>query len=119
MQFMRKKKVDNHWRGVVQKHLEVNVAKLQPLKGKSVLDVGCGSGKFCLEYAKNEATRVLGVDFAPGMIEIADRLAKGIGVQDQCEYRVGTFPETERIMIYPATGQPQTVSLIMWPNRCP
>ena len=85
--------VDNKWRGVVQKRLEVNVAKLQPLNGKSVLDVGCGSGRFCLEYAKNGATRILGVDFAPGMIEIADRLAIQLGVQDQCEYRVGTFPE--------------------------
>ncbi len=85
--------VDDHWRGVVQKRLEVNLAKLQPLSGKSVLDVGCGSGRFCLEYARNGATRVLGVDFAPGMIEIADRLATEIGVQGQCEYRVGTFPE--------------------------
>ncbi len=85
--------VDNKWRGVVQKRLEVNVAKLQPLNGKSVLDVGCGSGRFCLEYAKNGATRVLGVDFAPGMIEIADRLAQKLEVQDKCEYRVGTFPE--------------------------
>ena len=90
------KVVDNKWRGVVQKRLEVNVAKLQPLNGKSVLDVGCGSGRFCLEYAKNGATRILGVDFAPGMIEIADRLALERGVQDQCEYRVGTFPEIVR-----------------------
>ena len=85
--------VDDHWRGVVQKRLEVNVAKLQPLKGKSVLDVGCGSGRFCFEYAKNGATRVLGVDFAPGMIEIANRLAKEFAVENQCEFRVGTFPK--------------------------
>ena len=85
--------VDNKWRGVVQKRLEVNVARLQPLKGKSLLDVGCGSGRFCLEYAKNGATRVLGVDFAPGMIDIANRLAKEFAVENQCEFRVGTFPE--------------------------
>ncbi|CAN5449950.1 class I SAM-dependent methyltransferase [soil metagenome] len=85
--------IDNHWRGVVQKRLEVNVAKLQPLAGKSVLDVGCGSGRFCFEYAKNGANRVVGVDFAPGMIEIANGLAAKFGVADKCEFRVGTFPQ--------------------------
>lgn len=85
--------VDDRWRGVVQKRLEVNVAKLLPLTGKSVLDVGCGSGRFCFEYAKHGATRVLGVDFAPGMIDIAEDLAKDFGVEEQCEFRVGTYPE--------------------------
>jgi ubiquinone/menaquinone biosynthesis C-methylase UbiE len=85
--------VDNRWRGVVQRRLVENVAHLQPLEGKSVLDVGCGSGRFCFEYAKGGADRVLGVDFAPGMIDIANKLAKDLGVASQCEFRVGTFPE--------------------------
>lgn len=85
--------IDDYWRGVVQKRLEVNVQKLEPLKGKSVLDVGCGSGRFCLEYAKHGATRVLGVDFAPAMIDIANQLAKEVGVDKECEFRVGAFPE--------------------------
>lgn len=85
--------VDNRWRGVVQKRLVVNVEKLEPLSGKSVMDVGCGSGRFCFEYAKHGATRVLGVDFASGMIDIANELAQDFGVQDQCEFRVGTFPQ--------------------------
>ena len=85
--------IDDYWRGVVQKRLEVNVEKLQPLKGKSVLDVGCGSGRFCLEYAKHGATRVLGVDFAPAMIDISNQLAKEAGVDKQCEFRVGAYPE--------------------------
>ena len=85
--------IDNFWRGVVQKRLEVNLEKLKPLKGKSVLDVGCGSGRFCFEYAKAGASRVVGVDFAPAMIEIADKLAKEMGVEKTCEFRVGAFPE--------------------------
>lgn len=85
--------VDDYWRGVVQKRLEINVEKLEPLAGKSVLDVGCGSGRFCLEYAKHGATRVLGVDFAPAMIDIANQLGAETGVDKQCEFRVGAFPE--------------------------
>ncbi len=85
--------IDNHWRGVVQRRLKENVALLLPLDGKRVLDVGCGSGRFCLEYARNRASHVLGVDFAEGMIEIADQLAKDAGLDKVCEYRVGTFPD--------------------------
>lgn len=85
--------IDDYWRGVVQKRLEVNVEKLEPLAGKSVLDVGCGSGRFCFEYAKHGATRVLGVDFAPAMIDIANHLAKEMKVDKACEFRVGAFPD--------------------------
>src|SRR5688500_4205159 len=85
--------VDNYWRGVVQRRLELNVEKLAPLEGKKILDVGCGSGRFCIAFAQNGAGKVVGVDFAPAMIEIADRLAADAGVADICEFRVGTFPE--------------------------
>jgi 2-polyprenyl-3-methyl-5-hydroxy-6-metoxy-1,4-benzoquinol methylase len=78
---------------VVQKRLELNVAKLQPFAGKKILDVGCGSGRFCLEFAKAGAAKVVGVDFAKLMIDIAEELAKEQGVAEQCDFRVGTFPE--------------------------
>jgi len=85
--------IDDYWRGVVQKRLEINVAKLQPFAGKKILDVGCGSGRFCLEFAKEGAAKVVGVDFAKLMIDIAEELAKEQGVAEQCDFRVGAFPE--------------------------
>jgi 2-polyprenyl-6-hydroxyphenyl methylase/3-demethylubiquinone-9 3-methyltransferase len=85
--------IDNYWRGVVQKRLEINVEKLRPLKGKRILDVGCGSGRFCHAFAQEGAEYVLGVDFAPAMIEIADAVAKEAEIDDRCEFRVGAFPE--------------------------
>jgi 2-polyprenyl-3-methyl-5-hydroxy-6-metoxy-1,4-benzoquinol methylase len=84
--------IDDYWRGVVQKRLEVNVEKLRPLEGKKILDVGCGSGRFCIAYAK-EGARAVGVDFAKLMIDIAEELAKEEGVADLCEFRVGRFPD--------------------------
>lgn len=84
--------IDDFWRGVVQKRLELNVEKLQPLKGKKILDVGCGSGRFCIAFAKEGAAKVVGVDFAKLMIDIAEELAKEEGVAEQCDFRVGTFP---------------------------
>lgn len=85
--------IDEVWRGVVRRRLDLTLEKLAPLAGKSVLDVGCGSGRFCLAYAEQGAARVLGVDFAPAMIELAEEYARRLGVADRCEFRVGTFPE--------------------------
>ena len=85
--------VDNYWRGVVQKRLEINVERLKPFAGKKILDVGCGSGRFCIAFAQNGAEKVIGVDFARGMIEIADKLATEAGLAEKCEFVVGGFPE--------------------------
>jgi 2-polyprenyl-3-methyl-5-hydroxy-6-metoxy-1,4-benzoquinol methylase len=85
--------IDNYWRGVVQKRLEINVKKLRPLEHKRILDVGCGSGRFCHAFAKEGAKYVLGVDFAPAMIEIANALAKELTIEDRCEFRIGSFPD--------------------------
>ena len=85
--------IDDFWRGVVQKRLELNVEKLRPFAGKKILDVGCGSGRFCIAFAREGAAKVVGVDFAELMIEIAEELAKEEGVADLCDFRVGAFPE--------------------------
>jgi 2-polyprenyl-3-methyl-5-hydroxy-6-metoxy-1,4-benzoquinol methylase len=85
--------VDNYWRGVVQKRLEVNVERLRPFEGKKILDVGCGSGRFCIAFAKEGAKKVVGVDFASAMIDIAKRLARSHGVASRCDFRVGAFPK--------------------------
>ena len=85
--------IDNYWRGVVQKRLELNVEKLAPFAGKKILDVGCGSGRFCIAFAKSGAEHVVGVDFARAMIDIANKLAADAGVADTCEFRTGAFPD--------------------------
>ncbi|MGE3466643.1 MAG: class I SAM-dependent methyltransferase [Pyrinomonadaceae bacterium] len=84
--------IDNWWRGVVQKRLELNVEKLEPFAGKKILDVGCGSGRFCIAFAREGAAKVIGIDFAKAMIEIADRLANEAGYGEVCEFIVGGFP---------------------------
>jgi 2-polyprenyl-3-methyl-5-hydroxy-6-metoxy-1,4-benzoquinol methylase len=85
--------VDRVWRGVVRRRLDLTLEILKPLAGKSVLDVGCGSGRFCVAYAVHGAERVVGIDFAPRMIEMAADLAKHAGVADRCEFVTGAFPD--------------------------
>ena len=85
--------VDDVWRGVVRRRFELTLRLLDPLAGKSVLDVGCGSGRYCIAYAERGASRIVGVDFAAAMIELANEHAQRSGVADRCDFRAGLFPD--------------------------
>lgn len=85
--------VDGVWRGVVRRRFDLTLDLLEPLAGKSVLDVGCGSGRYCIAYALRGAARVVGVDFAAAMIELALEHSGRYGVDDRCEFRAGLFPD--------------------------
>ncbi len=56
--------------------------------GKTVCDLGCGSGRYVISYATRGARRVLGIDAAATMIEKASALVAQAGVGDRCELRV-------------------------------
>jgi ubiquinone/menaquinone biosynthesis C-methylase UbiE len=86
--------VDDVWRGVVRRRLLLTLDHLEPIQGKTILDVGCGSGRYCIAYAQRGAAHVLGVDISPAMISLAREQAVELGVADRCEFRVGSFLES-------------------------
>ena len=63
--------VDMHWGG--------DVESVQPLSGKTALDVGCGAGLLCEPLARMGA-EVTGVDAAPENVEAAKAHAAGSGL---------------------------------------
>ncbi|OQY30188.1 MAG: hypothetical protein B6244_01090 [Candidatus Cloacimonetes bacterium 4572_55] len=65
--------------------------QLDSFKGKRMLDVGCGSGRYAMEAAKRGAAHVFGVDLSRGMLEIAERVTKENGVADRCKFVQGDF----------------------------
>jgi 2-polyprenyl-3-methyl-5-hydroxy-6-metoxy-1,4-benzoquinol methylase len=67
-----------------------------PVQDKSVIDIGCGPGHYGIAVARKGAGRVLGIDFAPGMVDLARKNAQRAGVQDVCTFECADF------MTYPA-----------------
>ncbi len=57
--------------------------KCGDVRGKTICDIGCGSGRFVTEFAKRGAARVTGVDVAPDMLKLAQGLVERDGVADE------------------------------------
>jgi ubiquinone/menaquinone biosynthesis C-methylase UbiE len=62
---------------------------------KKVLDVGCGSGVYSVDFARRGARRVVGVDFSSNMLALARREAEQHGVADRCEFIQADFLDLE------------------------
>src|SRR5438309_5837448 len=58
------------------------------LVGKTVLDVGCGTGFFALETLKQGASSCIGVDLSSAAIHEANEFAKESGLQDRARFEV-------------------------------
>lgn len=54
--------------------------------GARVLDIGCGTGQYSLEFARHGAAEVIGIDFAPSMVEFSSRSAATAGFEGICQF---------------------------------
>jgi SAM-dependent methyltransferase len=61
---------------------------------QSVLDVGCGPGRYMAAFVGKGAREVIGLDFAASMIEIARKNLQQIGAESKCRLIVGDFLST-------------------------
>ncbi len=78
--------LDRRLRWDMQARMEMTIAACQPIEGKSVLDVGCGTGRFCFPLAEQGAVKVVGIDFAEAMIDEANRLSSQKGIPESCSF---------------------------------
>ena len=68
---------------------------LAPMRGHSLLDAGCGGGRYAIPAAEAGASHVLGLDFSESMLDLARDRARTVGVERVCEFAVGdllTYP---------------------------
>ena len=70
---------------------EKSIEGCEPVQGGSVLDVGCGPGHYSITLAQRGASRVVGIDFAEGMLKLAAEHARKVGVGDRCKFEVADF----------------------------
>ena len=83
--------VDRMFRQVVLERFRL-VCNLAPGEAPwSVLDVGCGSGRYGIALAREGAVRALGLDFSERMIMLARQEAAAAGLTERCTFEVCEF----------------------------
>jgi len=93
----------NHFlRKSMRLRFELTLAACDPVEEKSVLDVGCGPGHYCLALARKGAN-VLGIDFAPAMIELARQKAREAGLDVICSFAERDFAQLGADEVYDYT----------------
>jgi SAM-dependent methyltransferase len=66
------------------------------LTGKTVLELGCGTGFFALETLRNGASSCVGVDLSSAAIQEANALAKESGLDDRARFEVANAASTRQ-----------------------
>jgi len=61
---------------------------------RTVLDVGCGSGRYCVEFL-NQGKRVVGLDLADGMLQLAREATAGSPLVQNVSYVQGDYLQVE------------------------
>jgi SAM-dependent methyltransferase len=78
--------LDKKLRASVHERFRLAFAILGDMSGRSVLDIGCGTGRYMFESVKRGAVDVVGLDAAIGAIEAARKMAKELGMEKRVEF---------------------------------
>ena len=73
----------------------IKINDIEPLiRGKRVIDFGCGNGVFCFAMLAMGAAEVAGIDFGAESVEFARRAAQDRGVADRGTFKVASVYDT-------------------------
>lgn len=79
------------FRKSLYERMPITLEECGDIKNKTIIDIGCGSGRLCYLLAKDGATKVVGVDYSQQMIEIAKDFVMKKGLQDKIEFKCVDF----------------------------
>jgi ubiquinone/menaquinone biosynthesis C-methylase UbiE len=79
------------FRKAIFERFEITMNECSDLPGRTVLDVGCGSGIYEVEFAKRGAKRAVGIDFSANMLDLARERVRRAGVNNICDFILADF----------------------------
>ena len=99
--------VNRYFRRGLYDRVLLTLGEMEVAKQFTVLDVGSGSGRNSALFIEAGARRVVGIDVAENMNELARQYTLSRGVGDRCEFLLGDFhqyPFTQKFDFVVALG---------------
>jgi ubiquinone/menaquinone biosynthesis C-methylase UbiE len=87
--------LDKTLRASVRERFDLAFDLLGDISDKSVLDIGCGTGRYLFEAVRRGAGEVIGLDAAPGALEAARKMAHELGYDKRVEFIEGDFMDLQ------------------------
>ena len=78
--------LNNTLRASVRQRFKLAFDLIGDIRGKSALDIGCGTGRYMFESIRRGARNVMGIDAAAGAIEAARKMALHLGLKDKAQF---------------------------------
>jgi ubiquinone/menaquinone biosynthesis C-methylase UbiE len=78
--------LDSVFRWDMYERFNYTIRSSEPIAGKSFLDVGCGTGRYSLEFVRLGAAKVVGLDIAERMVEACRHRAAEQKVGDRASF---------------------------------
>lgn len=88
--------IDEIFRRSMRLRFEKVIAGAAPYENASVLDVGCGTGRYSIVLALKGIQKAVGIDFARNMIDEAGSQARRLKVENICRFMKADFMEFDK-----------------------
>lgn len=94
------------------------LVQLGDLRGRRVLDVGCGTGRLAALLAERHLCRVWGIDVSPEMVAVArERVPRGVGLKvaaaEDLPFRDNTFERAVMTLVVHHLDRPRAFAELM------
>ena len=87
--------VNTTFRKAVFERYTITFDRAGDVTGKKILDVGCGSGVYAVDFARRGARHVVGIDLSNNMLRLAAQEAEQHQVADRCTFIRADFLELD------------------------
>jgi len=83
--------INRRFRRDIYERFMLTLSHVERFRPETILDVGCGSGRYAVALAQMGVKRIVGLDISDGMIGLAKKLSTETGTNEQIEFWCGDF----------------------------